>query len=192
MRSAIDKIILSFLFALLSLFSYNSISKDFGKFEKICKEIGFKPKTEAFGECVLELVEREPESTLASSSDPDTQTCLSYGFKFQTQAFAECKFKLDMAKQESARAQEKYDRERADYERQVAEAERVRERARGLRMMEYGTRLLGGQSPIDAALSIGTGRPIAPAAPDPITQTITTPGGRIIHCTTMGSMTNCH
>ncbi len=192
MRPAINKINFLFLNFLFAVFPTSLSCKDLSNFESTCKEIGFKPKTEAFGECVLELIEREQSKTSSSSYDPDTQTCLSYGFKPQTQGFAECKFKLDMAKQESARAQEKYEREQEDYERQVAEIERARERERGLRMMEYGTRLLGGQSPIDAALSIGTGRPVAPAAPDPISQTITTPGGRIIHCTTMGSMTNCH
>jgi hypothetical protein len=37
--------------------------------EKICKNIGFRPKTEAFGSCVLELVDRDiPTSTASTSS----------------------------------------------------------------------------------------------------------------------------
>jgi hypothetical protein len=30
---------------------------DFEKFKKQCKDLGFKPKTEKFGECVLRLIE---------------------------------------------------------------------------------------------------------------------------------------
>lgn len=38
--------------------------------EKICKNIGFRPKTEAFGSCVLELVDRDiPTSTASASSN---------------------------------------------------------------------------------------------------------------------------
>jgi len=67
-----------------------------------------------------------------------------------------------------------------------------RERQQGLRQMEFGLRLLSGQRPIDAVNSIGTARPIAPNPPSPINQTIITPSGRMINCTTTGSLTNCY
>lgn len=35
----------------------NQNSKDLEKFKKQCEELGFKPKTEKFGECVLKLME---------------------------------------------------------------------------------------------------------------------------------------
>lgn len=192
MRSALNKVIYIFVIFLIPVFFSQAESKDFSKFEATCKEIGFTPKTEAFGECVLELVERAQGKNTSAATDSDSQTCINYGFKPNTQPFAECKFKLDMAKQESARVQEHYAREKEAYDERIAAIEKERERQRGLRQMEFGLRLMGGQSPVDAFTSIGTGRPIAPSMPDPITQTITTPSGRVIHCTTMGSMTNCN
>lgn len=45
--------------------------------EKICKNIGFRPKTEAFGSCVLELVDRDiptsTASTLSAAKSPSAQ-----------------------------------------------------------------------------------------------------------------------
>lgn len=45
--------------------------------EKICKNIGFRPKTEAFGSCVLELVDRDiptsTVSTLSAAKSPSAQ-----------------------------------------------------------------------------------------------------------------------
>ncbi len=184
--------IIYILLLFFSIFKFNyAFGIDFSKFEKICKEIGFTPRTESFGRCVLELAERSKGPNISTTPDADSQTCLNYGFKPNTQAFAECKFKLDMAKQDNARAQEQYAREKAEYDKKVAAIEKERERQRGLRQMEFGLRLMGGQSPIDALNSVGTGRPIAPTPPSPINQTIITPSGRMINCTTTGSITNC-
>jgi hypothetical protein len=163
---------------------------DLSSYEQTCQEIGFKRKTPAFGECVLDLAERAGQTSSAPMSTDD-QTCQKYGFKPKTQAFAECKFKLDMAKQEGAQAQEKYAREKAEYDRQVAAMQREQEKARAMKQLELGLRMMGGQSPVNAINSVGTGAPIAPSMPSPINQTITTPSGRMINCTTIGNNTNC-
>ena len=42
--------------------------------EKICKNIGFRPKTEAFGSCVLELVDRDIPTPTASKSSAAKST----------------------------------------------------------------------------------------------------------------------
>lgn len=191
MRSTINKIIFMLGVFPIATICVSAFSKDFSKTEAICKDIGFTPKTEAFGECVLELVERVNVMDLPSSFDADSQTCLNYGFKLNTQAFAECKFKLDIARQESSRAQEQYAREKEVYDKRIAEIEKERERARGMKQLELGLRMLGGQTPLDAINSVGTGKPITPIAPSPIHQTITTPSGRMINCTTIGNNTNC-
>lgn len=190
MRVKTDKIIFLGLILLSFHFEYAE-GTDFFKLESFCKEIGFTPKTEAFGECVLELVEREKINNGLATADADSQTCLNYGFKPQTEAFAECKFKLDAAKQESARAQEQYSREKDEYDKKIAAIENERRRQQGLRQMEFGLRLMGGQRPVDALTSVGTGRPVLPTPPSPINQTIITPSGKVINCTTTGSFTNC-
>lgn len=179
--------IIFFTFALVTAAN----ATDLSSYEAICKDIGFKKKTEAFGECVLELAEREQSSKSSQPTSADDQTCQKYGFKPKTQAFAECKFKLDMGKKESAQAQEKYAREKAEYDRQVAAMQREQEKARAMKQLELGLRMMGGQSPVNAINSVGTNAPIAPSIPSPINQTITTPSGRMINCTTIGNNTNC-
>ena len=73
----------------------------------------------------------------------------------------------------------------------MAAIEREKERRRGAAFLELGARIMGGQRPIEALGSLGTGAPIAPTRPSPINQTITLPNGRMINCSTMGTMTNC-
>jgi hypothetical protein len=162
---------------------------DLAKFEAYCAEIGFKKQTEAFGECVLELAEKN--RTFSSPQNQDEQLCRGYGFKPNTPSLADCKLKLDLAKRQSLEAQEKYNRDKADYDGRVAVIEKERERQLGMRQLELGLRMMGGQSPVNALNSLGTGMPIAPTRPSPIVQSITLPGGKTINCTTMGTMTNC-
>jgi hypothetical protein len=139
------------------------------------------------------LAKKAAEERLIREGDgsADDLLCKKYGFKPQTNGYAECRMKIDFAKTESKRQQEQYEREQREYQRQLAEIEREKERRRGAAFLELGARMMGGQSPINALGSLGTGAPIAPSRPVPINQTITLPGGRMINCTTMGSMTNC-
>jgi len=173
------------------IFALNAYSLDLTEHEKTCQEIGFKKKTQAFGECVLELDSRNTQSS-NSLMDDESETCKKFGFKQQSANFAECRLKLSLAKAEGERAQQNYDREKAAYERQMAAIEKERDRQRAMRQLELGLRMMGGQSPVNAMNSIGTNAPIAPTTPMPINQTITTPSGRMITCTTMGTMTNCN
>jgi hypothetical protein len=186
MRTQINKLIIISFFCLLGT---SGFALDLTQYESLCVDIGFKKKTEAFGECVLELAEKNKVSSTPLSQDE--QLCKSYGFKPNTPSFSECKLKLDLAKKQSLEAQDKYNRERADYDRQVAAIAKEKERQRGMRQLELGLRMMGGQSPVDAVNSVGTGMPIAPNRPSPINQTITMPNGRMINCTTLGTNTNC-
>lgn len=122
---------------------------------------------------------------------PDDLMCKRYGLKPQTTSYAECRMKLDFARTENARQQQQYEREQAEYERRVAEIQKEREKQRAMRQLELGLRMMGGQSPVDAVNSVGTGAPIAPSRPSPVTQTITLPNGRMVNCTTFGTNTNC-
>lgn len=117
--------------------------------------------------------------------------CQKYGFKVRTSGYAECRLRLDLAKAESIKQQQQYERELAAYEQQMASIQREREQQRAMKQLELGLRMMGGQSPVDAVNSVGTGAPIVPRAPTPINQTITLPNGRMVNCTTMGTMTNC-
>ena len=184
MRTQANKLTLIGSCLLLSL---NCFALDLSQYESLCSEIGFKKKTEAYGQCVLELAEKN--KSLSSPKNDDEQLCKSYGFKPNTSSFSECKLKLEMAKRQSIDAQEKYNREKAEYDRQMALIQREREQQRAMKQLELGLRMMGGQSPVDAVNSVGTNAPIAPRAPT--NQTITLPNGRMVNCTTTGTMTNC-
>jgi len=118
--------------------------------EKICKNIGFRPKTEAFGSCVLELVDRDiPTSTASSTAkstaaqasskrspavvktatrevapsvplSPNEQTCANYSFKRGTQAFGQCLMQLDQIQQQAMLAERQHQLQLAQYQQQVA------------------------------------------------------------------------
>lgn len=133
------------------------------------------------------------EERIAREGDgsSDDLLCKKYGLKPLTNGYAECRMRLDFAQKESIAAQERYAQEKAAYDRQVEAIKKERERQIGMRQLELGLRMMGGQSPIDALGSLGTNAPIAPRAPSPINQSITMPNGRIVNCTTIGSNTNC-
>ncbi len=128
----------------------------------------------------------------ATDSGKESKTqCKEFGFSEGSSSFSNCVLQLELVKRKSAESEERYRAEQAEYERQLAAIEREKERRRGAALFELGTRIMGGQRPIDALGSLGTSAPIAPARPSPINQTITLPNGRMINCTTMGAMTNC-
>ena len=113
--------------------------------EKTCKDIGFRPKTVAYADCVMELLSRQDsgaptaspsanqsiastpkrQSQLASRPEPvaltpHEQTCASYGFKRTTTAFSNCLLELDRAKAQAQYAQQLYQMQVQQYQQQVA------------------------------------------------------------------------
>lgn len=190
------KIIL-FLYSVSWLSYANAI--DTSSEEKVCADIGFKRKTQAFGNCVLELLERRDSASAnqqysqqnKNSNDLDDTTCRKYGFKPNTQAYGECRQKIDLARQQGEQEQARYEQQNKQYQEKMAEYQKQVRRAQAQRSLDMGLRMMGGQSPQDAYLSIGTGAPIAPLAPAPSTRTYVLPGGKIMNCTTNGSVTNC-
>ena len=91
-------------FCLLSFFGVSAAhALDTSSEEKTCVDIGFKRKTEAFGNCVLELVNRggsggRQGGQQSSSTDPDDVTCRKYGFRMGTNEYAQCKQQIDIAR----------------------------------------------------------------------------------------------
>ncbi len=214
MRTSINQIII--LLALIFA-SGNSSALDTTKEESTCAYIGFKKGTESFGNCVLELVDRNKkaaqkrasETTQANTSkpaksttqaandprasgdgSPDDNICQSYGFKPSTNEYSSCRLQIDLAKQNAKQQQDIYLQQKAQYDEQVAAIEKQKARERNLKQLEMGLRMMGGQSVQDAAMATARMPPM-PQAPGPITQRITMPNGRSMTCTTTGSNTNC-
>jgi hypothetical protein len=186
MRTSTIKIIFFFL----SLgFIGASYALDTGVEEKICSDIGFKKKTEAFGRCVLELLERNNASNAKAnqapqSNDPDDATCKKYGFRSGSNEYASCRLQIDQARQDAQRQQAQFQQQQRQYEAQLEAQRDARSRAAGLALLNLGLgTMASGNLP-------GTA-PVAPVPPQNFNRTYTLPGGRIMNCTTTGTMTNC-
>lgn len=175
----------SIVFLFLSLFASVSLAIDTSQQEKTCTEIGFKKKTEAHANCVLELLSRNSSSrktNISTAIHPDDATCQSYGFKPGSTAFGECRQKLDFAKQQAAQKQREYEEQKRQYDAQLEEQKRRRQAAAGLALMQMGSGIASGTY----------NSPLAPPRPPaPTSETIIMPGGRIVNCHTTGTVTNC-
>lgn len=121
----------------------------------------------------------------------DRDTCKNYGFKQNTSAFAECMMRIDLARREMMQQQQAYEQQLFQYEQQVAAQNSARKRQQSAYMTELGARMLGGQAPLDAALSVGTGAPITQPQMPSTTRLYTLPNGRSMTCTTSGNVVNC-
>jgi len=184
---------------MLFLIAWPIYAVDTSAEEKTCTEIGFKPKTEKFGNCVLELYSRRGGKSSVNSSQAsrtgdgskDDATCQNYGFKPGQDSYSNCRMQIDMARKEADVAQARYQQELNAYEQQVAELKRQQDKARSMRQLELGLRMMGGQPPIEAINSLGTGAPITRPTPPTTHHSIRLPDGRIMNCNTVGPHTNC-
>lgn len=180
--------------------------------EKICKNIGFRPKTEAFGSCVIELVDRagpsaQPKLKSVTAPAPDEQTCTKYGFKPRTQAFAQCLMQVDQAKRDAQIAQQQYEMQVAQYQQQLAAYQaqqnaikKEKDRRKWEMLGRLGAGMANSTSPsflgalnegLAAANGVPIAQPVAPSVPRPRTHTMVLPNGSVVTCTTTGSVTNC-
>lgn len=155
--------------------------------EATCLKIGFKSKTEAFGNCVLELLGRKKAES--SPSNEDERLCVGYGFKMGSENFASCKLQMVQARWQASQQQIQYEEQKRQYDAQMEFARNKARQESARRNLDMSLRLLNGQSPTEALLGAGSGVPIAPKAPLP--QTIILPGGRAVTCVTQTNVTTC-
>ena len=208
MRTSVNKII---IVALLFLFSAHSAALDTTKEESTCAYIGFKKGTESFGNCVLELIDRnkkaasknvtvanqteipkkqKTEKQVTGDGSSEDTICQNYGFRPATSEYSSCRLQIDLAKQNAKQQQDIYQQQKDQYDAQVAAVEKQRAKEKNMKQLEMGLRMMGGQSVQDAAMATARMPPL-PQAPGPITQRITMPNGRSMTCTTTGNNTNC-
>jgi hypothetical protein len=162
----------------------NTSAFDTSAEESTCVDIGFKRKTPAFANCVLQLLERKDASVPQNASDPDDATCRKYGFKPKTNEYATCRQQIDQARAQAAQQQAQYLQQQKQYQAQLDEQQRQRSVAAGLALMQLGTGISSGT--YNANNAYGT----MPTPPNP-NRTYILPGGRTMNCTTTGTVTNC-
>lgn len=133
-----------------------------------------------------------PGNSAARTPEASSSRCSRFGFINGTSEHSNCILQLELAEKKSLEDQERFAAEKAAYDRKVLEIEKESERRKSLRQIELGLRLLGGQNPVDAVNSVGTGAPIAPRPPGPVTHNINLPNGGFVSCTTVGRVTDCY
>lgn len=166
-----------------------SIADELDSYKATCKEIGFKPKTTAFGDCVLELKRRsEPDAILEnqknnpitsskskSDGSADDKTCQKYGFKFEEESYKKCRLDLKIAADEASaklaqyeiqkRAYEQqareYDEQKRLYQAKLYEAESQKKREETWNLLTFGAALINGSSLGDSAYAL-RGQPVPP------------------------------
>jgi hypothetical protein len=197
MCSSIIKVVSIFLLLNVNTFVF---AIDTSKEEKTCNEIGFKRKTEAFANCVLELVQRNNSSqsvrstqpSQISSGNPDDITCNNYGFKTGTNDFAQCKLQINTARQQAQLQQQQYEQQKRQYDEQQAKIASDKEKQDRRKAAEVFLRYGSGQSVTNAIADTAAGKPFPQTRPQPPQQTsIMLPGGKMVHCETVGNVTNC-
>ncbi len=216
MRTSIVTVVGSCLAALV--FTASAVGLE--DYEATCSQIGFKKRTPAYGECVLELDRRatlaketaieqprQQQATVKSAQGddtPDHQTCNQFGFTVGTPQYSDCRLKISIAKQEQAQRQlayeadqNRYQEEQRRYDAKVAEFEKQKEIQKSLALMKFGFALMGGTSSNASENLANASRqslgmaPMPPATPQIQNFTIRNPAGRMTNCTVIGNNINC-
>lgn len=153
--------------------------------EVACSDMGFKRKTESFGNCVLEMMSRK-EIAIATT-DSDGATCIKYGFRPKTSEYASCRLQIDQARQQAQQQQAQYEEQKRQYDK----VDRQRRIDASMKLMDMGQRIASGQNSADAYRQANGLAPLqSPIAPMQ-TQTYMLPNNKMMTCTTAGSVTNC-
>lgn len=140
---------------------------------------------------IAQAMKRSQQPTTADQTAKDAETCSNYGFKRGTNQFADCMMRIDLARREMLQQQAYYAQQMMQYQQQVAAREAEQKRRQSAYMTELGIRMMGGQAPLDAAVSVGTGAPITQPQMPSTTRLYTLPNGRSMTCTSSGNIVNC-
>ena len=154
------------------------------------QEIQRKQNEENLKTSKLNEARRAQKVALEGDGSSDDLTCKKFGFKPQTSGYSECRLKLEIASRQAIQQQAQYEIEKRQYDEQVAALKKEKERQRSLKQLELGLRMMGGQTIQDAAMATAGMQPL-PKPPGPVNQTIIMPGGKMVNCTTTGTVTNC-
>ena len=195
MRTSIIQVVLASLLAC----SGAVFGAELSDYEKTCLDLGFKKRTPAYGECVLELDKRstvdmkladrqraeqqrqaqEQQRAAAARGDgsPDHQTCAGFGFVAGTTPYSDCRMRISIAKREAQQRQaafeadqQRYVAERREYDAKVAEQKRQREVDGWLKASQFFFALGAGQSRNFSENAANAGRVVSGQPPLPPTQ----------------------
>lgn len=130
-------------------FNFQSVYADeFDQYGNTCKEIGFKPKTPDYGDCVLELRSRElkkinkpkiqkantdqssqanqiasPKTREVGDGSNNDNICQKYGFKVGDEGYKRCRLDLDVAQRQAEADMAQFEQQKRQYEEQKRQYE---------------------------------------------------------------------
>jgi hypothetical protein len=195
------------LLLFLLFFSSICLADVLEDYKSACKDIGFKPKTEKFGDCVIEFKKRDGNSNLGQSKNSasnnqnpsDVKQCIDFGYKQGTDGFAQCLQKFSIYRQYQAEENRKYSQQLAEYQERKAAYDEEVAIQKNLKLMQFGLNMAAGTSPY-ASENIGNaGRmslglpPLPPSQPQVQNFSITNlKSGQMTHCSATGNLINCY
>ena len=113
---------------------------DLSEYKRTCKDIGYKPKTEDFGSCVLKLKKKYEQRT--NTSRANTASNNTEYEELASKHFAAIKRQNNMVERQYQNQLRMYEAQ----QRRIEEEETRRRKAKGLKQLELGLRMLSGQS----------------------------------------------
>ena len=118
---------------------------DLSEYKRTCKDIGYKPKTEDFGSCVLKLKKKYEQRTNANRTNTNRANTASNNTEYEELANKH----FAAIQRQNDRLERQYQNQLRLYEAQqrlIEEEETRRRKAKGLKQLELGLRILSGQS----------------------------------------------
>jgi hypothetical protein len=158
---------LKFLFIFFLIIPLNLFAEDLSSFEKVCAEVGFKPKTSDYGDCVLELRSRElkktnkpkiqkanteqssqanqiasPKTREVGDGSNNDNICQKYGFNVGDEGYKKCRLDLDVAQRQAEAEMAQFEQQKRQYEEQKRQYEAQLQAEHDKKEMQAGMNLL--------------------------------------------------
>ncbi len=157
----------------------NNVNLDMSFEKKTCADLGFKPKSQAFGNCVLKL-HNKPKEKLEEQSNVIANTeiipkgdgsnddgiCQKYGFKVGDESYKKCRLELKIAQDRADDQLRQYELQKQAYDEQVRQYQqqnRIREAA--IEEQRLAKERQDNINLLTFGLGIATGRTFYEAAP---------------------------
>ena len=161
---------------------------DLQPYQLQCESIGFKPKTEKYGECVLELYSRTSTGNISNGSlDQEGSQCLQMGFKQGTREFSSCQLQL----KQMAIQQQQFSAQQQIYDTQMQALQKQRDYDQAEALFGIANQALGvaggGRYGGGGQSSTIRARPPTPVAP----LRIVPPSGNAVTCGYQGPTLVC-
>ena len=189
---------MKYLLTTLILFSSWSYANDLSNYKSICKEIGYKEKTEDFGECVLKLRKKKSNQQATTNTSNGVSPKNIEGnniaqLKEQHRQEAERQFAqmagmYELQQRQYEQQLRAYEEQKRQYDEQQAKIQKEKERKKNMKLIELGLRMATGQSATDASMATAGMIPLPRAPQQPTLQfneqyRVTLPDGSLYQCT---------